>query len=98
MTMRENDSRSGFALGLSLVEVMLLLVFAAMIVYVTGTGAGRGQDPRPVVDQSQALSVAPQAGPDADTENNHDLETRLNEMTGLMNDVQLMVSAKGSTK
>jgi len=94
----ESNSRSGCALGLSLVEVMMLLVFAAMMVYVTDTTASKGQDPQPLVDDPRNLSIAPQAGPDAATEKNHDLEARLDEMTGLMNDVQLMVGAKGATK
>src|SRR3954463_9071020 len=93
-----NDSRSGFALGLSLVEVMLLLVFAGMLVYVADTGAGKGQEPQPLVDEVRALSVTPEAGPDAAMEKPHDLEARLDEMTSLMNDVKLMVGAKGSTK
>ena len=39
----ETESRSGWALGLSLVEVMLLLVFAAMIVYVTDNARAGGK-------------------------------------------------------
>src|SRR5690349_20790917 len=94
----ESDSRSGWALGLSLVEVMLLLVFAAMMVYVTDTVEGRGQETQQIVDEPQQLDVGVQAKLDAATEKNNDLEQQLNEMTLFVNEVKLMVGAKGSTK
>ena len=50
----ESDPRSGWALGLSLVEVMLLLVFAAMMVYVTDTVEGSGQETQQIVDEPHA--------------------------------------------
>lgn len=94
----ESDSRSGWALGLSLVEVMLLLVFALMMVYVTGTVEGRGQDTQHIADEPQNLGVGLQTRLDAATEKNNDLEQQLNEMSLFMNELQLMVGAKGSTK
>jgi hypothetical protein len=90
----ESDSRSGLALGLSLVEVMLLLVFAAMMVYVTDTVEGRGQDTQQIVDEPPNL----QTRLDAATEKNNDLEEQLNEVTLFMNELKLMVGAKGPTK
>lgn len=90
----QSDSRASLALGLSLVEVMLLLVFAAMMVHVTDTVEGR----QPIVDESHDLDLGPQSRLDAAAEQNRDLEQRLNQMTLLMNDVKLMVGAKGSTK
>jgi hypothetical protein len=88
----ESDLRSGWALGLSLVEVMLLLVFAAMMVYVTDTVEGSGQETQQSVDEPL------QARLDAATEKSNDLEEQLNEMTLFVNEVKLMVGAKGSTK
>lgn len=88
----ESDPRSGWALGLSLVEVMLLLVFAAMMVYVTDTVEGSGQETQQIVDEPL------QARLDAATEKSNDLEEQLNEMTLFVNEVKLMVGAKGSTK
>lgn len=88
----ESDPRSGWALGLSLVEVMLLLVFAAMMVYVTDTVEGSGQETQQIVDGPL------QARLDAATEKSNDLEEQLNEMTLFVNEVKLMVGAKGSTK
>jgi hypothetical protein len=94
----ENDSRSGWALGLSLVEVMLLLVFAAMMVYVTDTVEGRGQETQQIADEAQHLDVGVQARLDAATEKNSDLEQQLNDLTHLVNELKVMVGAKGSTK
>lgn len=88
----ESDPRSGWALGLSLVEVMLLLVFAAMMVYVTDTVEGSGQETQQIVDEPL------QARLDAAREKSNDLEEQLNEMTLFVNEVKLMVGAKGSTK
>lgn len=88
----ESDPRSGWALGLSLVEVMLLLVFAAMMVYVTDTVEGSGQETQQSVDEPL------QARLDAAMEKTNDLEEQLNEMTLFVNEVKLMVGAKGSTK
>ena len=88
----ESDPRSGWALGLSLVEVMLLLFFAAMMVYVTDTVEGSGQETQQLIDDPL------QARLDAATEKNNDLEEQLNEMTLFVNEVKLMVGAKGSTK
>lgn len=90
----ESDSRSGFTLGLSLVEVMLLLVFAAIMVHVTDMVEGR----QPVADAPHNQDLGSHARLDAATEQNRDLEKQLNEMTLLMNEVKLMAGAKGATK
>ncbi len=94
----ETESRSGWALGLSLVEVMLLLVFAAMMVYVTDNVEGGGQEPQKIVDEPKIQDTSLQASLDAATEKNKDLEKQLNEMTLFMNELKIMVGAKGSTK
>lgn len=94
----ENDSRSGWALGLSLVEVMLLLFFAAMMVYVTDTVEGRGQEMQQIVDEPQGVDAHLQARLDAATEKTNDLEQQLNDLTHFVNELKVMVGAKGSTK
>lgn len=94
----ETESRSSWALGLSLVEVMLLLVFAALIVHVTDNVESRGQEPLQGVDVSKALDADLQAKLDAVTEKSDDLQRRLNDMTLFVNELKLMVDAKVSTK
>jgi archaellum component FlaC len=94
----KSDSRSRFALGLSLVEVMLLVVFAAMMMYVTDSVEGKGQDARPIVEEPQQGDSGLQAKLDAAAEKSRSLEQQLTEMTLMMNEVKLMVGAKGSTK
>ena len=94
----ESDSRSGWALGLSLVEVMLLLVFAAMMVYVTDNVEGRDQEPQKIVNDSKIQDSGLQASLDAATKKSNDLEQQLHDMTVFVNEVKLMVGAKVSTK
>jgi TolA-binding protein len=94
----ESDSRSGWVLGLSLVEVMLLLLFAAMMVYVADTVEGKGQDGRPIVDDARDIDGDLQARLETVMEKNSDLEKQLNEMTFLVNEVKVMVGAKGTAK
>jgi hypothetical protein len=94
----ETESRSGWALGLSLVEVMLLLVFAALIVYVADNVEGRGQEPHQSVDERKSRDAARQARLDAATSKSDDLERQLNDMTLFLNELKLMVGAKVSTK
>jgi hypothetical protein len=94
----ETESRSGWVLGLSLVEVMLLLVFAALIVYVTDNVEGRGQEPHQSVGGSKNINAGLQTKFDATTEKNQDLEKQLNDMTLLVNELKVMAGAKVSTK
>ncbi|HJR76989.1 MAG TPA: hypothetical protein VJ805_08440 [Nitrospiraceae bacterium] len=94
----ETESRSSWAFGLSLVEVMLLLVFAALIVYVTDNVEGRGQEPHQNVDAPKQRDAAHRARLDAATEKSGDLERQLNEMTLFVNELKLMVGAKVSTR
>lgn len=94
----ETDSRSSWALGLSLVEVMLLLVFAGLIVYVTDNVEGKGQEPHQGVDERKGPGVGLQARLDAATKKSDDLERQLHDMTRFVNELKLMVGAKGSTK
>jgi hypothetical protein len=94
----ETEPRSGWVLGLSLVEVMLLLVFAALIVYVTDNVEGRGHEPRQSVREPKSLDPALQARLDMATSKSDDLEGQLNDMTLFVNELKLMVGAKVSTK
>ncbi|MDN5942811.1 MAG: hypothetical protein L0H94_13085 [Nitrospira sp.] len=94
----ETESRSGWTFGLSLVEVMLLLVFAALIVYVTDNVEGRGQEPRQGVDEQKSPDAVLQARRDAATGKSDDLERQLHDMTLFVNELKLMVGAKVSTK
>jgi TolA-binding protein len=94
----ESDSRSGWALGLSLVEVMLLLVFAVLMVYVTDNVESRGQEPPQDVVGPKKLDAVLQAKLEAATEKSHDLERQLNDMTLFVNELKHMMGAKVSTK
>lgn len=96
----ETESRSSWALGLSLIEVTLLLVFATLIVYVADNEEGRGQEPQQVVDETKTLTLDAdlQARLDAATEKSDDLERQLNDVTLFVNELMLMVGAKVSTK
>jgi hypothetical protein len=94
----ESDSRSRWSFGLSLVEVMLLLVFGAMMVYVTDGGEGRGQDTRPVVERPPNENMELQASLDAAMEKNRDLAQQLSEATLMMDGLKVMVAAKVPTK
>jgi hypothetical protein len=94
----ESDSRSGWTLGLSLVEVMLLLVFAALMVYATDNVESRGQEPPHDIVEPKKLDAVLQARLASATEKSDDLERQLNAMTLFVNELKLMVGAKVSTK
>lgn len=92
--MGETESRSDWVFGLSLVQVTLLLCFAAMLVYVTEQGEVSGQEPRQGAGDAQSLG----ASLDAATARNTELEKQLGEMALLVDDVKLMVGAKAPSK
>ncbi len=100
----DSDRRSGFVLGLSLAEVLVLLVFAAMMVYAVDMVEGRGQGaeppPPPVVEPAPAPAVDAglQAKLDEALAKNAGLEKQLDEIRLIMDDVKNMVGAKGTTK
>ena len=96
--MRDTDSRSDWVFGLSLVQVMLLLIFAAMLVYVAGNVEGRGQEPGQGNEEANAHDTGLQAKLDAVVDKNSKLEKQLEDMTGLVDDLKLMVGAKVSSK
>jgi hypothetical protein len=68
------------------------------MVYVADTVEGKGQDTQPIIGEPRSPDAGPQTRFDTATERTNDLEKQLNEMTLLMNDVTLMVGAKGATK
>jgi hypothetical protein len=94
----ETESRSGWVLGLSLVEVMVLLVFAALIVYVTDSVEGGGQAPHQTAGDAKNPTAGLQAGLHAATKKSQDLEKQLNDMTAFVDELKVMVGAKLSTK
>lgn len=89
--MKETESRSDWALGLSLVQVILLLFFASMLIYATENVEGRGQEP-----QTQEANL--EARLDAATEQNNDLAKRLGDITLFVDELKLMVGAKVPSK
>jgi len=94
----ESDSRSAWTLGVSLVEVMLLLVFAALMVYATDNVESREQEPHQSVDVPKTPDPVLQAKLDAATEENDNLERRIRNMTLFVKELKQMVGAKVSTK
>ena len=96
--MRDTESRSDWVLGLSLVQVMLLLVFAAMLIYVTENVEGRGQEFRHGIEEAKTQDGSVQVKLDAATAKNTGLEKQLDDMTGFVDELKLMVGAKASSK
>ncbi len=96
--MMESDARSGWVLSLSLVGLLLLLAFAAMMVYVADAVEGRGPDPLPTVENSRPMASAVQARLDAAMGKNQDLEKQLSEMDQMVNELKTLVGAKETTK
>ena len=92
------ESRSGWTLGLSLVEVMLLLVFAVLLVYVTDNVEGKGQEPPQGAREAKKRDVDSQVRLSAAREKSEGLERQLNDMTLLVNELKAMVGAKVPTK
>ena len=90
--MGDPKSQSDWVFGLSLVQVMLLLVFAAMLISVTENGEVRGQE------GASAQGAGLQARLDAATEKSNALEKRLGDMTLLVDEVKLMTGAKAPSK
>lgn len=90
--MGDPKSHSDRVFGLSLLQVMLLLVFGALLIYLTEKGEVGGQD----AQGAQKTSV--QARLDAASEKSDALEQRLGDMTLLVDEVKLMVGAKAPSK
>lgn len=91
--MAENESRSDWVFGLSLVQVMLLLFFAAMLIYVTENVEVRGQESHRGVEKTKTHDASLQASLDAATEKNNELEKQLGDTTLLVDELRVMVGA-----
>jgi hypothetical protein len=93
----ERKSQSDWVFGLSLIQVMLLLLFAAMLVYMTENGEGKGHETLQVAQKPSAHNADLQRL-DAATEKNAALEKRLANMALLVDEVKLMAGAKAPSK
>ncbi|HET8722396.1 MAG TPA: hypothetical protein VFM24_10230 [Nitrospira sp.] len=83
---------------MSLVQVMLLLVFAAMLLYVTETVEGRGQERGPGPEEANSRDTGLQARLDAATDKTTELQKQLKETAGLLDEVKILVGAKAPSK
>jgi hypothetical protein len=95
---KDIEARSDWVFGLSLVQVILLLFFAVMLIYATRNVDVSGQEPLPGSGQTNHQDVSLQARLDAATQKNHALERELGDMSGLVDELKLMVGAKVSSK
>lgn len=96
--MGETEPRSDWVFGLSLVQVILLLVFAVLIMYVTENVEVRGQESRKGVGETKTHDANLQARLDASTERNDELAKQLGDSAQLVDELKLMVGAKSSSK
>jgi hypothetical protein len=93
----ETESRSQWVFGLSLVQVVLLLCFGAVILYGTEHVEVSGQEPPAVGGEAAVQQASRDAGLNAAAKTT-ELEQRIAEMTLFMDDVKLMVGAKNASK
>ena len=97
--MIEGEPRSDRVLALSLVQVILLLVFAVLIIYVTDSVEGGGQElSHQAVEETRTQDASLQPRLDAETEKNNRLEKQLGNMTLLVDELTLMVGAKAPSR
>ena len=96
--MGDTESRSNWVLGLSLVQVILLLFFATMLMYVTENVDVQGQESHEGVGEMKTHDATLRTRLDAATERNDDLEKQLGDITQLVDELKLMIGAKGSSK
>lgn len=96
--MKDAEARSDWVFGLSLVQVILLLFFAATLIYVTQNVDVSGQEPPPGSGEGNHQDISLQARLDAATKKNNALEQELGDMSGLVDELKLMVGAKVSSK
>jgi hypothetical protein len=89
--------RSDWVFGLSLVQVILLLVFGATLIYVSQNDDVSGQQPANSSEMNHP-SVSLQARLDAATERNTALEQELGDMSELVDELKLQVGAKVPSK
>ena len=95
--MAETESRSSWVFGLSLVQVILLLFFGAMIFYVTEHVEVRGQESRQE-GGAEIQDAGVQVRLNAESQKNVELQKQLGEMITLVDELKLMVGAKVLSK
>jgi hypothetical protein len=78
--------------------VILLLFFGAMIVYVTENGEGKAYEPRQGIEEATAPDISLHAKLDGTAEKNAALERQFGDMSALVEELKLMVGAKGATR
>ncbi|HEU4501302.1 MAG TPA: hypothetical protein VFR82_06590, partial [Nitrospira sp.] len=96
--MKDAEARSDWVFGLSLVQVILLLFFAATLIYVTQNVDVSGQEPPSGSGETNHQDISVQARLDAATKKNNALEQELGDMSGLVDELKFMVGAKVSSK
>jgi hypothetical protein len=95
---RGNERGTHWVFGLSLVQVMLMLVFAVVLVYVADNGEGRGQEPDQGTEETNVQGETLLSRLETAAERNNDLEKQLGAMTGLVDELTVMVGAKVPSK
>jgi hypothetical protein len=95
---RDAETRSDWVFGVSLVQVILLVFFAAALIYVSQYVDVSGQEPLPGSIDTNHQSGSLQAALDAATVKNNALEQELRDMNGLVDELKLMVGAKVSSQ
>jgi hypothetical protein len=78
--------------------VILLLFFGAMLLHVTENGEGKASEPPQGIEQVTAPDVSLHAKLDGATEKATTLEKQLGDMSALVDELKLMVGAKGATR
>ena len=96
--MGKTDAGADRVFGMSLLHVVLLLCFGAMLIYVAERGEVSGQEPQQSGGETHTQDTGLQAKLDATTERNMELQTQLADMTLFVDEVKLMVGAKGPSK
>jgi hypothetical protein len=95
---KDVEARSDWVFGLSLIQVILLLFYAATLIYVTQNGDVSGREPSPAFGETNHHEVSLRARLDAATEKNHALEQELGDMSALVGELKVMVGAKAPSK
>ncbi|HKT34714.1 MAG TPA: hypothetical protein VJR03_07765 [Nitrospira sp.] len=96
--MGDTESRSGWVLGLSLVQVMLLLFFATLLISVTQNVDVSGHETHEGPGSAKTQQTSLQADFDAVTGRNLELEKQLGDMTVFVDELKVLVGAKASSR
>ena len=96
--MRNTEAGSDWRVGLSLIQVIVLLCFAALLLYVTDNGDVSGGEPRQNSTDANASDASLRASLDAATQRTQELEGTLGATTFLIEELALMTGANTPTK